>query len=178
MLRFPAPLAVLLLATACAPAAQGVPERRTERSLAMIRAGEEIRLTHDASITSAVVAAAPAEVWQAMPQIYAALELPLTGKNDGARVVESVQRVRRVAGRSMSSYFECPGPYGNLASSGDVFLTVRSQVLAEGEGAQVRHEVQAVARSSTSSTNSVQCSSKGALEKLLEETVAKRFAAR
>lgn len=141
----------------------------------MIRTGDAIQLTREASIASTRVPAAPDVVWQAMPQIYAALELPLTGVNDGVRVLESVQRASRVAGKSISTYFSCSGAYGNLASSGDVYLTVRSQVLPEGDGSQVRHEVQAIARPSTSSTNSVQCSSKGGLESLLAETVSKRF---
>lgn len=176
MRRYLATAAILLAASACGPRTQqGVPERRVDRTNAMIRSGDAIQLTRDASIVSNIVPASPDAVWQAMPQIYAALELPLSAMDDEKRVLESVNRVRRIAGKSISNYFACASAYGNLASSGDVYLTVRSQVLPEGEGSQVRHEVQAIARSSTSSTNSVQCSSKGGLESLLEESIARRF---
>ena len=165
---------VPLMLSACAPTAQGVPERRTERSLAMVRADGEVQLTRESSITAVTVPAKPSEVWRAMPEIYAALDLTVTTSSNAARVVESVRRGRRIAGRNMAAYFECPGPYGNLATSGDVFLTARSQVLAEGEGSQVRHEVAASARQATG-RNNVPCTSKGTLEALLGEMVTKRF---
>src|SRR5690606_31306669 len=100
--------------------------------------------------------AAPEQVWGAMPDLYEALELPVTASDDAVRVLASERRARRVAGRNMATYFECPGPYGNLATTGDVFLTVRSQVLSEGGGSLVRHEVQASARASTGALNNVQ----------------------
>lgn len=176
MRSYLATAAILLTVAACGPRVQqGVPERRVDRTNAMIRSDNAIQLTRDASIVSNVIAASPDQVWQAMPQIYAALELPLSALDEEKRVLEAVNRVRRIAGKSISNYFSCASAYGNLASSGDVYLTVRSQVLPQGEGSQVRHEVQAIARSSTGSTNSVQCSSRGGLESLLEESVARRF---
>lgn len=167
-----------LVSSACASAAPGgVPATREDRNTVAITggsAGLNMQLSRDATITAGVIAASPDSVWAAVPRVFAQLELPVTGVNTNSRVLTATgQRLRRIGGRSVSTYFECPGPYGNAAGSSDVYVTVTTQVLP-GETAgtsTVRTELAAHARSNTSGRQ-VPCTTKGALEKRLMEALA------
>ena len=167
-------LSVPLLLAGCASTAT-IPETRTDRSIVTVQtnAGStDMQLTRDAAISSEVFAADADAVWAALPAVYATLEIPVDGIDTGAKLLSSNQRWRRVGGKGMSTYFNCPGAYGNVAASGDVFVTLRTQVLPGGESATtVRHQVEAVARSSTGAISQVRCTSRGSLENLLTETL-------
>lgn len=165
----------LLLSSSCA-SGSGIPETRTDRSIVSVNAGageSQLELTRNAAISSDVLPIGAEEIWARVPAVYEALGLPITGLDPEARIVGTVQRVKRIAGKSIASYLNCPGAYGNLAGSGDVYLTVRTQVIPTGgSAATVRHEVGAVARSSTSGMSRVMCASNGSLEKLLTSSLA------
>jgi hypothetical protein len=170
-------LPVLLSACASASAPREVPATREDRNIVSVTggsAGMNLQLTREAAITSGVIAAAPDSVWAAVPRVFAQLELPVTGVNTSSRVLTATgQRMRRIGGRSIATFFECPGPYGNAAASSDVYVTVVTQVLpGAGAGSStVRTEVAAHARSNTSGRQ-VPCTTKGALEKQLMEALA------
>jgi hypothetical protein len=172
-------LCLTLLSSACASAGApgGVPETREDRNTVAITggsAGLNLQLTREAAITTGALAAAPDSVWAAVPRVFAQLELPVTGVNTNSRVLTATgQRLRRIGGRSVAAFFECPGPYGNAAASSDVYVTVVTQVLpGAGAGSStVRTEVAAHARSNTSGRQ-VPCTTKGALEKQLMEALA------
>lgn len=176
---FPGVVLLLLLA-GCASNA-GIPGSRTDRTRVRVEgnagsAGDlaNVELTRQAAISSDSIAASPERTWTAVPAAFAALEIPVTDVNTAARLIASTgQRVRRIGGKSMASYFNCPGSYGNLASSGDVFVTVRTQVLpgASSDQSLLRMEVEADARSGTGSSNRITCTSTGSLEKLIRETI-------
>jgi hypothetical protein len=167
-----------ILLAGCASAPPGsIPEAREDRSTVGVSVDavgtSSVQLKRDASIRSSAVAAAPEVVWAAVPRAFEKLELPVTGVNTGVRVLSTTgQRLKRVGGKSIANFFDCPGPYGNAASSSDVYVTVNTQVLpGEASGTStLRSEVGAYARSSTSGRN-MSCRSKGGLEKLLLETV-------
>lgn len=175
------PLPLLLLA-GCAAKSE-IPSAQTDRAIVTVQttAGggldQQMELTREANISTVALAAEVADAWTALPPVLAALDIPVTGVDSNARMVSSVQRVRRIGGKSPASYFRCPGPYGNLASSGDVYLSLRAQILPGdgGSGSQLRSRVDATARSSTSGSQ-VQCSSNGSLQKLIEETLVQRLA--
>ena len=167
-------IAIPLLLAACAPAGT-IPAARTDRATVTLQTNDgttDVQMTREAAITSEVFTSDGAAVWRALPQAYAKLGIEVTGVDTDAKLLTAVQRVRRVGGRRVADFFNCPGPYGNLASSGDVFLTMRSQVLpAGGEVTTVRHEVDAFARSSTGSISTSRCRSNGELEKLINATI-------
>ena len=172
-------LSACVLLGACASKAE-IPEHRTDRSIVSMQTNDgsmEVQLTRDAAISTDVISADMEAVWQSLPEVYETLAIEVTGVDPNSRMLTSTSRARRVGGKSMATYFNCPGPYSNLATSGDVYMTVRTQVLpGSGEMATVRHEIAAVARSSTGSISQVRCISKGALEKLLTKTIQEQLA--
>jgi hypothetical protein len=174
------PLLPLLL-LACAPNSE-IPSAQTERSIVTVQttfgeAGQAMELTREANIQSTALDADVDEAWAALPPVFEALELPITGADGKSRLLSTVKRLRRIGGKSLASYFHCPGPYGNLASSGDVYVSIQAQILpAEGgTGSLLRTLVDAQARSSTSGS-SVQCSSRDSLQRVIAESLVTRLA--
>jgi len=50
----------------------------------------------------------------------------------------------------MSTFFDCPGAYENLAGTGDVCVTMRTQLVPAGDSASTAYtEISAYARSKT-----------------------------
>src|SRR5690606_34522186 len=117
----------------------------------------DVQLTRDAAITSHAIDAGADPTWAALPGVFEQLGIDVTGVQSNARLLTSTARVRRIGGRNMATYFDCPGSYSNIASSGDVYLSLRGQVLPAGnELSTVRYELNAVARSSTGAISQVQ----------------------
>ena len=177
-----APLAILipLLVAACAPNAE-IPGARTDRAVVTVQtspgeAGQQLELTRRANINSVALQVGVAEAWAALPPIFEALGLPITAADRNAHALSSVQRLRRIGDKSVSSYFRCPGPYGNLASSGDVYVSIQSQILPGdgGTGSTLRTQVDATARASTGG-NQVQCSSTGSVQQVIADALTKRL---
>lgn len=160
---------VVLPACATGPARIG-PELRDTPSLVEGAAGghDVLALTRTVGVHSAIVRAPMARVWAVLPGVYADLGLRVTGVDTVAHMLGSIaQQIRRVAGRNPAAYFDCPGAYENLATVGDVTMSMRTQLVAQGDQlTSVRTQVSAAARS-ISSSQSVPCSGNGALEKLL-----------
>jgi hypothetical protein len=175
-------IALPLLMAACAPNSS-IPQSRTDRSIVSVQTttgGAAMELRRDAAITSAALSADPAVVWAALPGAYAEIEIPVTGIDTGNRLLTAQgQRIRRIGGESVARYFSCPGAYGNAAATGDVYMTLRTQVLSGegGSGATVRTEVEAIARSSTGANSQVNCATNGELEKLIMEALAAKLGA-
>lgn len=173
MHRFTLPALAALALAGCASTSE-IPEYRTDRSNVSVQTNtgsSDMQLTHEAAVSSEVIAASADQLWRALPGVYQAVGLPINGADSNARLVATSERVRRIDGKNMSTYFNCPGPYGNLAGSGDVYLVLRTQILPGSDAqATVRHEVEAVARASSGS-NQVRCNSRGALERLINEAL-------
>lgn len=174
-------LATMFVLAACA-ANSPAPRAGTERPVVLVQTGaaaggdQLLQLTRENNITSLALPGEVAEAWAGLPHVFEALGLPITAADGSRRVLASMQRVRHIGGRSPASYFRCPGPYGNRASSGDVYLSLRTQIVAaeEGGGSVIHIQVQATARSRTSATR-VRCSDNGSLQKLIGETLASRL---
>lgn len=174
-------LAVPLLLTACATSSE-LPSARTDRSVVTVQttggSGNQMQmeLTREADINSAAIDATVADAWAALPPVFEGLGLPVTGADNTNHAISSVQRVRRIGGKSPATYFRCPGPYGNLASSGDVYISLRAQVLPaeSGSGSTLRTEVEAKARASTGG-NQVQCSANSQLPDRIAEMLKERL---
>lgn len=182
MRRIPLP-ALLTVLAGCASAS--VPAASSERSTlgvetAAVTGGAiDLQITRDPATTADTLAASPDEVWRALPPVFADLELPLSEAMPAERFLTATgHRLRRLGGRSMAQYFECPGGYENLAATSEVYLTVKAQVLpgATADESVLRTQVHASARSRNSGSQVI-CSSRGALEKLILVALAEKVAA-
>src|SRR5690606_863350 len=130
--------ALPLLLGACA-SASNIPQADTERSIVSVQTspatmGEAMELAREANIYSATLEADAEKAWAELPAVFQELELAVTAADRSVRALSSVQRVRRIGGKSPASFFRCPGPYGNLASSGDVYLSLQAQILPADGG--------------------------------------------
>ena len=102
--------------------------------------------------------------------------MPITSTDTALRLLGGEQqRVRRLGGRSMSTFFDCPGAYENLAGTGDVCVTMRTQLVPAGDSASTAYtEISAYARSKTGGQQTL-CSTRGALESLLDKQLLAAF---
>ena len=166
-------------ASASIPAASSERATLGVETAAVTGGAIDLQLTRNPATTSETLAATPDEVWRALPPVFADLELPLSEAVPAAKFLTATgHRLRRLAGRSMAQYFECPGGYENLAATSEVYLTVKAQVLPgkSADESVLRTQVHASARSRNSG-NQVICNSRGALEKLILVTLAEKVAA-
>jgi hypothetical protein len=162
-----AALGLLALLAGCASGQGSIPETRTDRVLVPVdirgARSPALEIARDASIASETLEAPAARVWALLPAVYAEMEIPVTSTDAEAMTIGSgTQRLRRVGGKSVGSWFRCSGAYENLAVSGDVYVTVRTQLFAAGAGTEARTEVSAWAQSRSGSR--VACASNGTLE--------------
>lgn len=178
-------IVLLALPLALAGCAASIPAASTEPARVDVETAEvaggaiNLQVNREAAITSQSVAASPEQVWRALPQVFAELDIPLAEVLTSSKMLTaSGQRIRRIGGRGMASYFDCPGAFENLAASSDVYFTVRAQVLPgeEAEQSTLRTQLNASARSSSSGTR-VLCTSRGSLEKLILLTLSTKLAA-
>jgi hypothetical protein len=168
-------LLALLALAGCASGSQAVPPPREDRTTVVIEtptSSRHLETTHEASVASATVAAPPDRVWPVLSRVYAELGIPLTTVDlEGKLVGASNQRLRRIGGRPLSAFFNCSSAYAS-ASSLDVYVTVRSQLLPGEAGATgVRTEVEAFARSLDVGSAPVRCGSTGVLENTIHRNV-------
>ena len=177
------PVALSIVLAGCASGS--VPAASSERSRLGVETAEvtggafDLQITRDPATTSETLAATPEELWRALPAVFAELEIALSEAAPAAKFLTATgHRMRRLAGRSMAQYFDCPGGYENLAATSEVYLTVTAQVLRgpNAEESLLRTQVHASARSRNSGTQVI-CTSRGALEKLILLTLAEKVAA-
>ena len=128
------------------------------------------------AIVSTELSASPEVVWPAVAQVFTEIGIPVDQVDQNARAASATnQRVRRLMGKGLASYFNCAGPFGNAANRDDVFLTIRTQVLPrQGTGSALRMSVSAVARSTTAANTATDCASNGELEKLIAQKVMEK----
>jgi hypothetical protein len=171
-------ISTLMLAAGCASGAQPEVAIRTRTAVNEVSAPSHtltLQTTRTINYSSESLTASPDDVFRLLPQVYGDLGLPVTQIDPNTKVVAGVnQRVRRVGGKSMSTFFNCGGSYGNAASRDDVYLTARTQILPSPDGGtEARTEVDAQSKASTSSTRT-QCGSTGELEKLIGAALRER----
>ncbi len=130
----------------------------------------QFNVTTTANVQQVVLPAPLARAWASLPAVYQALGVPLTVSDSTHFLLGTVaQRLRRIGGRGLSTLFDCPGAYENLAATGEVQVTLRTQLLPEGDSASRAYtEIAAVGRSRTGGQR-VLCSSRGQLEALVRE---------
>lgn len=174
-----AALALTALLAGCASGSGSIPEARTDRAIVPVEVRgantSTVEIARTAAIASESVAAPAARVWAILPAVYAEMEIPVASTDAEAMVIGSgSQRLRRVGGKQVGSWFRCSGAYENLAMSGDVYVTVRTQLFASGGGTEARTEVSAWAQSRSGSR--VNCASNGTLEQAVGAKIRERAA--
>ncbi|MEJ2679769.1 MAG: hypothetical protein P8174_11970, partial [Gemmatimonadota bacterium] len=103
-------------------------------------------LTRQADLSSAVLSGTPADVWPALVAWYGEAGLPVTGADGGSHVLRTdAARLRRIADQPVSRFFDCAGTaYGNSAGSGELYVTVNSQLVPAGrDSSELRLRVEA-----------------------------------
>jgi hypothetical protein len=165
-------------ALAVGAAAQETTPERVETAQSINGTNVRIERTDDARSRTENVDAPAERVWPLVAQVYAELRLPDAAVDSAGRVVAvSGERLRRIGGRSISSYFECGARYGNSASEYDVYVSVSTRVLADGGITRVRTTVSAHARGAGANATTLVCNGNGALEALIAERIRGRLAA-
>jgi hypothetical protein len=182
MSRSMTPLLLLLLG-ACA--SSGEMTQSVGIASATIRSGEatgaplaQVQVTTQAGMGSVTLDAPADRVWALLPAVYLELGIPLSQTDNAQKLLVAMnQRVSRIGGKRLSTYFSCGGVYGDNADSGNTYVTARSQVSATADGKTlVRTEVRAAA--AAEGTTVGECGSTGLLEKAIGEAIqAKSVAA-
>jgi hypothetical protein len=173
--RLSATLGCGALLCACAAGEAGSPPQT--RIPVVDRTGRQTAtttLTREADRSSVVVTGTPADVWPALVAWYDKAGLPVNDADAGSHVLRTDgARLRRIVDQPISRFFHCAGTaYGNSAGSGEVYVTVFSQLLpAGGDSTELRLRVEAVAV--TPRGTRAPCSSTGRLERLTYEAVGK-----
>lgn len=180
-----APLVGALLAgCASAPAASTI--ETTAKRREMVAVGEQMVLL-EPTVARAMreELAMPAErAWALLPLAYEALGLPLTTLDSERRLIGAggVRAQGRLGGAWLSRYVDCGTAATGLANADSyaVTLDVVTQVdgSASGANAGVSTAIRASGRpASTSTSNPVNCVSRGTLERRVAEIVRERAAA-
>ncbi|GLC25844.1 hypothetical protein [Roseisolibacter agri] len=180
-----APLgAVLLVGCASAPAASTI--ETTGKRREMVAVGEQV-VVLEPTVARAIreELALPADrAWALLPLAYEALGLPLTTLDSERRLIGAggVRAQGRLGGAWLSRYVDCGTAATGLANADSyaVTLDVVTQVdgRADGANAGLSTAIRASGRpTSTSTSNPVNCVSRGTLERRLAEVVRERAAA-
>jgi hypothetical protein len=178
-MRF-APLLGLTLAAGCA-GAQGasVPVSAAPQTVVSTPGSTgAVTLTRENALMSADVASDPGRVWPLVAQAYADIGIPIDQLDQNTHIATATnQRVRRLMGKGLGTYFTCAGPFGNTANRDDVYVTIRTQVFpGQGQGSIVRIGAHAVSKSGTAANTITDCASNGELEKLIIQKIMEHAA--
>jgi hypothetical protein len=178
-----APLGALLLLAACAsaPAASTVNGSRPRRE--MVSVGDQTVLLEPttASTRRDELALPAGRVWELLPLAYEAAGLPLSTLDTERRLIGAggVRAQGRLGGTWLSRYVDCgTAPTGiPNADSFTITLDVATRVEGTANAAELSTTVRATGRpSATSTSNPVNCVSRGALERRLAELVREQAA--
>jgi hypothetical protein len=168
------PAVLVLAAAACgsAPREASVLQGSVEQQFVAVSYSESdargVHITRDRHVSRAEIAASRVRVWNAVPDAFEAVGLPLPTL-DRARGIAATQNFRTsgTLGRDrLSTFFDCgAGPAGQHADlrrlAIEVFVAVPPQT---GEQTRVELRATAVAHPTAGTGGSVDCSSTGALE--------------
>lgn len=167
------PLLALLLLSACASA--GGTEPLTAPPRVMSSGGSyDVRVSSNNEAAVEVVEASADEAWAALPQVFQALEIPVTHVESGNRVMGNRDYTARrtLAGETLERLLNCGATIsGPITSNHTVKLSLLVQVLPVDDGqARLSTRIEARARSRQGVSSSViPCGSTGRLEARVAE---------
>lgn len=136
-----------------------------------------IDLRNDASVGQRLVIASLADVWAALPAVFAQLGIETTRVDSEEGVIGNPGfRARRVEGQRISRYLDCGRSFGrDYADQYSVTLGIVVQLVpAANGGTIVRTVLDAYARDPGQSGPAVHCITRGLLERRIVELVAER----
>jgi hypothetical protein len=166
---------------ACAP--PGVPTPAPDRVLAVDSDGTVIRRSTGDEKARASFTAPVDRVWPALVMSYAELgiEPTVADRGEGRYGNGSFTAPRRLAGRSIGSYFNCgSGLTGPYIDAGRLTANVITQVQpsASGGTTAVTYATGILRRYEGAATDPIVCASTGVLEEELRKGVEKHLAGR
>ena len=132
---------------------------------------QDVQITNRAGMGTVTLDVPADRVWAVLPAVFLELGIPLSQTDPAQKLlVAQNQRVSRIGGKRLSTYFRCGGTYGDNADSGNAYVTVRTQVLAGAEGkTTARTEVRAAA--SAEGTTVGEGGSTGLLERAIGDAI-------
>lgn len=188
-MRYLSLLGLLLTAACASQAATSAPQAGPARTTTTITSGGAtspgsnsatmLDVHRDTRGTAAVVRAPVDAVWAALPGVYEAAEIPVGTLDRKTRVIGNQQHQvrRRLMGKPLSHFVRCGVDAFGIphADSRPVTLSVLTYVLdATEQGTGVETRVSAVAKDAERSSAPIECTSTGALEKSINESLSIR----
>lgn len=164
----------VVLLSACAssshgPSAAPAPDQTLRIPTSNASGGSTIVIAQTESPSQRTVAAPAARIWNALPEVYKTLGLPITDRNPAGNSMGTTSfKVRRRLGNvPLSKYLDCGSTQGSpSADSYEVLLNVTTQLApASGDTTAVSTTVSAMARPVFVSGEYINCGSTRALEK-------------
>lgn len=141
--------------------------------------GTRAVVQHGGLVTQAFPSATEAQVWAAVQATYDELRLKVTARGPGQQVASQGQRLVRLAEHRASYWVDCGRDFsGPVADAAQVLLNVVSGVGTEGGAVVLGTRVDAEARNRGGVEGVRECTSTGALEKLIAERTAERLGGR
>lgn len=189
MRRFPAAAAVtipilaaatLVLAACASSGSDRVADRRQSEVLIEDQEGgftPTITLYNESSNLAFLVQHPPEQVWPALQEVWAALELTASEFDPQRKLIGSDRfRANRIAGERMATWVDCgQGMTGPNANRFDIALTLYTHLQPHEQGTELVVEMDGLGRPRDHSGNWVHCDSTGRLEALFAELVSARL---
>jgi hypothetical protein len=172
-------LGALFAITACSSTGSSGSGATETRARVFTGDPSSTELVNESRSMSAVIDAPVRDVWMALEDVYADLELEVTTSipGDGLLVAAGV-RLRRLEGRRPSYWVDCgSGMTGPVADDANVQITVSSTLSSGGGRSSILGvQVEAWGRRRDSATGDLYCSTRGRLERLIHDAVAEKVA--
>jgi len=172
-------LTVAALLAGCGSATRARPVTADPvRSTVRIGNTAPVEIHTRAGVGQRTFGAPPERVWALLPEVFEALDIPVTTRD--ARAAEMGNRgyvARRVEGKRMSGFVDCGTSLnGVLADTHDITLMalVRLAPTADG-GTVVTAIVDATGSARATRGNPIHCESRNVLEKRITDLVAERL---
>lgn len=172
------PWLLVFLLVACAPPIQSGPEKAgpTQNVKTTIAPGETLDLTRQTLVHSVEFAYPRQRVWQALLAAHekAAMALNQADEASGVAVYEFQDRNRMIGGKLASNYIDCGmGPAGPRANTYRLTIRLTHQLERTSDTmTRVSSSLSARARHPGTSSDAIECSSTGQLEKRMVGFVA------
>lgn len=178
---FRAVLTLAVLSTACASAGSAVEQGGYQQSHVIVDAPGgryDLLLTRDGYMSSDTLVVPTKTAWGALVQTYAGFGVPLQGADAATRMIATqyFHAHASFAGERMSRWLECGSTLtGDIASNYEITMRFGSLIDTSVVGRSiVRTVVTATAVAPGTGTNSIECTSRGNLEKQIARLVASK----
>ena len=171
--------AAALAALGCASAGSGDPSYQQSHVTVDAPGGRyDLLLTREQFLSSDTLTVSPKSAWPALVQTYAGFGVPLQGADASRRMIATqyVHAHGSFAGERLSRWLECGSTMtGDIATTYEITLRFGTMLDTSVVGRTiVRTAVSATAIAPGSGTTSVQCTTRGALEKRIAALVASK----